>query len=210
MTKPLTARQQLVLDTIRSWTVQRGYPPTIRELGQALGIKSLRGVTAHLDALVKKGRLTRHRGARSLLPTPSASATALGVRVPIIGQIRAGEPILAQEQVEGYLTVDGEWLRPDAYASTGEYFALKVQGKSMAGAGILEGDFVIVHRQSRAENGDVVAVLLGEEATVKRFFQEEGRVRLQPAHPTMAPVLVEAGEPLAILGKVIAVFRRLA
>lgn len=209
MAKQLTQRQKTVLDTIRTWIRQRGYPPTIRELGKLLGIKSLRGVTTHLDAIAKKGFLKRESRARSISLSDLVAPFEHALRVPIIGRIRAGEPVLAQQQIEGHVVVDGSWLNASSASDAAGHFALKVRGESMVGAGILEGDFVIVRQQPHAEPGDIVVALLGEEATVKRFFKESDRIRLQPEHPTMAPLFVEPSQPFSILGKVVAVFRHL-
>ncbi len=211
MAKQLTTRQHTVLETIRAWIRERGYSPTIRELGQKLGIKSLRGVTTHLDAIAKKGFLKREPRARSISLLDMMAPFEQALRVPVVGRIRAGAPLLAQEQVEGYVVVDGGWLGAAATVEgAGSHFALKVHGDSMITAGILSGDFVIVRQQPAAENGDIVVALLGEEATIKRFYKEEGRVRLQPAHPTMAPLLVSSDQPFTILGKVVAVFRQVS
>lgn len=210
MAKQLTKRQQTVLETIRNWIRERGYPPTIRELGKQLGIKSLRGVTTHLDAIAKKGFLKRESRARSISLSDLVAPFEQALRVPIVGRIRAGQPVLAQEQVEGHVVIDGAWIGAPGGSSTSEHFALKVKGDSMINAGVLDGDFVIVRQQPAVENGDIVVALLGDEATIKRFFKEGNRIRLQPEHPTMSPILVEPNQPFTILGKVVAVFRQLA
>ncbi|MBI1992167.1 MAG: transcriptional repressor LexA [Candidatus Omnitrophica bacterium] len=211
MAKQLTKRQHTVLETIRLWIREHGYPPTIRELGRHLGIKSLRGVTTHLDAIAKKGFLKREPRARSISLLDVVAPFERALRVPVVGRIRAGSPILAQEQVEGHVVVDGGWLGvSSASAESPQHFALKVQGDSMITAGILSGDYVIVRQQPTAENGDIVVALLGDEATVKRFFKDEEQIRLQPEHPTMEPLIVSSGQPLTILGKVVAVFRQVS
>lgn len=202
--KKLTKRQQTVLETIRAWIKERGYPPTIRELGSQLGIKSLRGVTTHLDAIQKKGMLKRESRARSISLLDIMEPFEAAVRVPILGRIRAGEPVLAQEQVDGHVLVDGSLAK---LAPGAQHFALRVRGDSMINAGILEGDHVIVRQQPTADDGDIVVALLGEDATVKRFFKDADHVRLQPEHPSMEPLIVGKSQPLAILGKVVAVFR---
>jgi repressor LexA len=207
MAKQLTKRQTTVLDTIRSMIKQRGYPPTIRELGKQLGIKSLRGVTTHLDAIAKKGFLKRESRARSISLMDLMAPFEQALRVPIVGRIRAGEPILAQEQVEGHVVVDGGWIGAAPSQET-PHFALKVRGDSMINAGIIEGDYVIVRQQPSAEHGDIVVALLGEDATVKRFVKDGDQIRLRPEHPTMEPILITADSPLSILGKVVAVFRK--
>ena len=210
MAKQLTKRQHTVIEVIRSWIKERGYPPTIRELGQKLGIKSLRGVTTHLDAIAKKGFLKREPRARSISLLDIMAPFEHALRVPIVGRIRAGMPVLAQEAVEGHVVVDGGWIGAGTEAEGMQHFALKVQGDSMITAGILHGDYVIVRQQPTAENGNIVVALLGEEATIKRFFKEADQVQLQPAHPTMAPIVVAADQPLTILGKVVAVFRQVS
>ena len=210
MAKKLTRRQQTVLETIRLWIRKQGYPPTIRELGSSLGIKSLRGVTTHLDAIAKKGFLKRDSRARSISLSDLVAPFEQAIRVPVIGRIRAGTPVLAQEHVEGHVVVDGAWLKAKPSDNAAEHFSLKVSGDSMINAGILDGDYVIVRQQPTAVDGEIVVALLGDEATVKRFFKEDDRVRLQPEHPTMEPILVTKQQPFAVLGKVVAVFRTMA
>ena len=190
MAKQLTKRQHTVLETIRAWIRQRGYPPTIRELGSQLGIRSLRGVTTHLDAIAKKGFLKREAKARSISLPELLAPFEQAIRVPMLGRIRPGIPVLAQEQVEGHVVVDGTWLGAPAQPGV-EHFALKVRGDGLIAAGILEGDYVIVRLQTAAEDGEIVAALAGEDATITRFLRDAN----QP--------------PLTILGKVVAVFRTL-
>ena len=210
MAKQLTTRQHAVLETIRSWIRERGYPPTIRELGKQLGIKSLRGVTTHLDAIAKKGFLKREPRARSISLLDVLAPFEQALRVPIVGRIRAGQPAVAQEEVEGHLVVDGGWLGASSNAQAPQHFALKVKGDSMIKAGILNGDYVIVRQQATAEPRDIVVALLGEEATVKRLVKEGEQLRLQPEHPTMEPIVITSDKTPAILGKVVAVFRHVA
>jgi repressor LexA len=210
MAKKLTKRQQTVLETIRAWIREQGYPPTIRELGSQLGIKSLRGVTTHLDAIAKKGFLKRDSRARSISLLDLVAPFEQAIRVPVVGRIRAGEPVLAEQSLEGHVVIDGAWLGAKPPGGTAEHFALKVRGDSMINAGILDGDFVIVRQQPTAEDGDIVVALLGDEATVKRFFKEGDLVRLQPEHPSMEPLIVTKEQPLTVLGKVVAVFRQVS
>ena len=210
MAKKLTHRQQTVLETIRQWIRERGFPPTIRELGSQLGIKSLRGVTTHLDAIAKKGFLKRDSRARSIRLLDLVAPFEQAIRVPVVGRIRAGTPVLAQEHVEGHVVVDGAWLKTKPSDNAAEHFSLKVSGDSMINAGILDGDYVIVRQQPTAVNGDIVVALLDDEATVKRFFKEDDRVRLQPEHPTMEPIIVTKQQAMTVLGKVVAVFRTIA
>lgn len=208
MASELTQRQQRVVEAIQAWIKEHGFPPTIRELGKQVGIKSLRGVTTHLDALVKKGHLARQRGARGLRLLMGDAPTASG-RVPIVGRIAAGGPLLAQERLEGELLIDPSMLGKGGGADAASHFALRVRGRSMQGAGILNGDYVIVRQQPTADNGEIVAALIGEEATVKRFFHEGDHIRLQPENPAMEPLLLSKEQPVEILGKVVAVFRQL-
>lgn len=206
MATRLTDRQRRVIDTIRGWISEHGIPPTIRELGRSLGIKSLRGVTTHLDALSKKGYLIRRRGARSLRLVGAHGMPAMPVHVPVLGHIAAGQPILAQEHQEGMLMVDSSWLKG---GSGTEHFALRVRGRSMIGAGILDGDYVIVRQQPEVQPGEIVAALIGEDATVKRFAKSGESIRLEPANPAMDPIVLDADHPARILGKVVAVVRQL-
>ena len=208
MAKQLTNRQHAVLDAIRKWIREHGYPPTIRELGKHLGIKSLRGVTTHLDAIAKKGFLKRESRARSIRLSDVMAPFEHAFRVPIVGNIRAGTPVLADEQVQGHLVVDSSLVGATPSADS-PHFALKVQGESMINAGILDGDFVIVRQQQTAEPRDIVVALIEDEATVKRFMKEGNQIRLQPEHPTMEPILVSPETPFSILGKVVAVFRNI-
>jgi len=187
MAKKLTHRQQTVLETIRAWIRKQGYPPTIRELGSQLGIKSLRGVTTHLDAIAKKGFLKRDSRARSISLSDLVAPFEQAIRVPVVGRIRAGTAVLAQEHVEGHVVVDGAWLKTKPADSAAEHFSLKVRGDSMLSAGILDGDYVIVRQQPTAEDGDIIVALTGDDATVKSFVKED-----------------------TVLGKVVAVFRTLA
>ena len=209
MAKQLTKRQQTVLETIRMWIRQRGYPPTIREIGKQMGIKSLRGVTTHLDAIAKKGFLKREPRARSISLMDLMAPFEQALRVPIVGRVRAGEPVLAQEHVEGHVVVDGGWIGAAPSSEATPHFALKVKGDSMINAGILDGDYVIVRQQPAAEPNDIVVALLGDDATVKRFIKHDEGIRLQPEHPTMEPIVVTPEQPLTILGKVVAVFRKI-
>lgn len=203
----LTARQQAVLDAIQGWIRDYGYPPTIRELGQSLGIRSLRGVTTHLDAIAKKGFITRAPRARSIKLTDSLKPLENLLRIPIVGSIRAGQPALAEENIEGEVVVDSTWVSRGADPTAGNHFALRVKGDSMMNAGILQGDYVIVRQQESVQNGDIVVARLEDEATVKRFFREADGVRLQPENPAHESIRVSADRPIAILGKVVAVFR---
>lgn len=204
----LTTRQQLVLNFVAETIEQRGIPPSIREIGDALNISSLRGVTDHLDALETKGYIHRAPGARGITLTSRQRATlatkrSAPRRIPIIGRVPAGAPLLAEEEVEGFIEAPAvEWGE--------ECFALRVKGDSMIEAGILDGDVVIVRPQPDANNGDIVVARIDDEATVKRFFRERTRIRLQPENALLDPIYLSPQEAeVTIVGKVVGVQRRL-
>jgi repressor LexA len=202
--EPLTARQRRIVDFIAETVQRRGYPPTVREIGEAVGLTSSSSVHAQLANLERRGLLTKDP-TKPRAMTLSESERAEGVVVPLVGRIAAGSPVLADENVEDHLVV------PMGFAGDAEHFALTVRGDSMVGAGILDGDVVIVRAQDAAEDRDVVAVLLPgaaeDEATVKRIRRQRGKVMLVPENPSMEPF---AMDPLGrILGKVVAVLRKL-
>ena len=211
----LTPRQQLVLNFIAGTIEQRGIPPSIREIGDALHISSLRGVTDHLEALQSKGHIHRAPGARGITLThrskpslnssrqPTSNPANQPTPIPIIGRVPAGQPLLAEEEVEGFIEAPAvEWGE--------ECFALKVKGDSMIEAGILDGDLVIVRPQPDANNGDIVVARIDDEATVKRFFRERTRIRLQPENAALEPIYLSPQEAeVTIVGKVVGVHRRL-
>lgn len=222
----LTPRQQLVLNFIAETIERRGIPPSIREIGDALNISSLRGVTDHLEALQSKGHIHRAPGARGITlaqrtkphsrfrrirrtratqpPSHRKRSDATEPhRIPIIGRVPAGQPLLAEEEVEGFIEAPAvEWGE--------ECFALKVKGDSMIEAGILDGDLVIVRPQPDANNGDIVVARIDDEATVKRFFRERTRIRLQPENSTLEPIYISPQEAeVVIVGKVVGVQRRM-
>ena len=207
----LTVRQQEIWDFLVEYVERRGYPPTVREIGEAVGLASPSTVHAHLANLERAGllrrdptkpralELTGHR--RVGRPAPRGEVHVL----PLIGQVAAGGPLLAEEQIEDYLAV------PEPLSQGGEEFLLRIKGDSMIGAGILDGDYVVVRRQSEARNGDIVVALAGDdesadEATVKRFFREAGRIRLQPQNDALQPIYAQH---VQILGQVVGVFRKL-
>lgn len=200
MSKALTARQREVIEAIREYQSRKGYPPSIRELGTMLGIGSLRGVTIHLDAIQKKGWIERERTSRSirLLGAPASGAR---VSVPLLGSIAAGLPLLAVENVESYVPIPAEMAANDA-----DLFALRVKGDSMIGDAILDGDTIIVRSQPSAENGEIVAALIGDEATVKRLDSASNPARLLPSNAKYEPIEL-AREDARILGKVIGLVR---
>ncbi len=200
--EPLTEKQQRVLDFIEQEVDKWNYPPSVREICKALNIRSTATVHSYLDILQKKGYISKMATkprAIKLLKNAAGEPDLKCAFAPLIGSITAGQPILAEENREGYFPV------PD-YLSTGEdCFVLKVSGESMIGAGINNGDFVIIRQQSTAENGEIVAALLDDEATIKRFYRENGSYRLQPENDAFEPLLVNE---VQILGKVIGLFRK--
>lgn len=204
--RPLTARQREVLNFVRGFAVNHGYPPTVREIGEHFGFVP-RSVFDHLKALERKGYLRRRSSkARSLeiLDGGGSPLRPRGVEVPIVGRVAAGEPLLAVQNLEGSL-----WLSPD-WVNGGETFLLRVQGESMVEAHILPGDYALVRRQPAAEHGDIVVALLNDEATVKRLLFKGEQILLKPENPAMKPIAVRRGDPrLQIVGKVIGVLRKL-
>jgi repressor LexA len=207
----LTERQRQILDFLTSYLDAHGYPPTVREIGEAVGLASPSTVHAHLANLERAGLIKRDpTKPRALELTDRVrSQPAEDVhRLPLVGEIAAGSPLLADQNVQEYLAVPDMLARGD-----GEEFLLRVKGDSMINAGILDGDIVVVHRQSDARNGEIVVALAGQderadeaEATVKRFFREGGRVRLQPENDSLDPIYAEY---VQILGAVTGVFRKL-
>ena len=212
----------MVLDFIRQSISDRGYPPTLREIGARMGIRSTNGVNDHLRALERKGYLTREdMKSRALRPTglgrvPGVDDVAGAndvdaedsdmVEISILGRVAAGLPILADEQVIDTVKVDRGLLKGGR-----EVFGLRVQGDSMIDAGILSGDYIFVRKQLTASRGDIVVALIGDEATVKYYYPEKDYIRFQPANKTMAPILVRAVDfkPTMLLGVVVGVFRKL-
>lgn len=206
----LTARQREVLDFIRHFMSQAGYPPTVREIGAHFGFVP-RSIFDHLKALERKGYLRRTASkSRSLQILESPSPYASHARppsavrdLPILGRVAAGEPLLAEQNVEGTFTISRDWVNGD------EAFLLKVQGESMIGAHILPGDYALVRRQATAENGEIVVALVNDEATIKRVFFKKDVIVLQPEHPTMPPIQVRRGEKtFQIIGKVVGILRK--
>ena len=203
----LTKRQQEIFDFIRKYSAKYGYPPTVRDIGKAVGLASSSTVHAHLANLEKIGLLRRDPSKpRAIELLDRAVGTAVdSVRgmvrsegLPLLGSVAAGQPMLAEENIEEYVSV------PEiAGGGDGEY-VLKIRGESMKDAGILEGDYVVVHAQETAKDGDVVVALLGEEATVKRFFREPDHIRLQPENETMEPI---RSREVKVLGRVVGLLR---
>ncbi len=218
----LTERQRVILETIRAAIADRGYPPSMREIGDVVGLHSPSSVKHQLDALERKGYIRRDPRlprALELVPTAAEEGTgasaspdspapvpllghevAEGMLVPLVGRIAAGGPILADQSVEDVFTL------PRQLVGDGELFMLRVAGDSMVDAAICDGDWVVVRRQQVAENGEVVAALLGDEATVKTLQRRDGHIWLMPANPAYSPIL---GDDAALLGKVVSVLRSL-
>lgn len=202
----LTKRQQEVLTGIRVIFQETGYPPTVRELGERLGLRSSCTVQRHLEALERKGFIRRNpTKARTIEimrgPKPLSRSAVDGgmVSVPVLGTVTAGQPILAVENIEDSLALPKS-LVPDA-----DCFALRIRGDSMINAGLFDGDMAVIKKQDHANNGDIVVALLEDEATIKRFFREDNRIRLQPENTTMAPIIVDS---VAILGKIVMSIRK--
>jgi len=199
----LTARQEQVLTIIQEAIARDGYPPTIREIGQQLGIRSTNGVNDHLKALQRKGYLTRSEAkSRAIVPV---DCDPEWMEIPLLGRIAAGAPILAVEHVEDTVRVDRFFLG----RTSGEIFALRVVGESMIGDGIHDGDFIFVKKQPQAHRGEVVVAMIEGEATVKRYYPEGDRIRFQPSNPDMEPIYVLASEfrQTMILGVVVGLYR---
>lgn len=192
-------KKMQILDFIRREIDDKGYPPSVREICLAVGLKSTSTVHAHLNRLEEEGYIRRDATKPRALELTD-TATVRGRSVPLLGRVTAGVPILAQQNIEEY------YMLPHNLVGGDEVFILSVQGESMIEAGILDGDFVIVRRQSHAENGDIVVAMIDDEATVKRIFFEKNRVRLQPENPTMQPIYARE---VAVLGRVIALFRQM-
>jgi repressor LexA len=205
--KDLTKRQQEIFDFIKKYSGKHGYPPTVRDIGKAVGLASSSTVHAHLANLEKIGLLRRDPTKPRAIELLDRAADAVKSVVttsgglPLVGNVAAGQPILADENIEDHVQVD-----PRVGGDEGEY-VLTVRGDSMVNAGILPGDLVVVHPQDTADDGDIVVALLGEDATVKRFFHEPDHVRLQPENDTMQPI---RSREVQLLGRVVGVLRKVA
>jgi repressor LexA len=224
----LTDRQQQVLHYIRQSIHERGYPPTLREIGAHMGIRSTNGVNDHLRALERKGYLTREdMKSRALRPRDLAPGQNGGgqnglsnvgttvadndqdgeiIEIQVVGRIAAGLPLLAEEHVLDTVRIERSMVRGGR-----DIFGLRVTGDSMIEAGILSGDYIFVRKQVTAQRGDIVVALIGDEATVKYYYPEKDYLRFQPANSSMAPILVRAADfkPTMLLGVVVGVYRRL-
>lgn len=203
MKEKLTKRQQQIFDFIRKMIRTTGIPPTMREIGRKFSIRSTNGVREVLAVLEKKGYIRRKaylsRGIE-LVDEPSVPFEA----IPVVGRVAAGMPLLAVENLDGHFAVDRSFL------PSGEVFSLQITGDSMKDEGISDGDYVLVKKQDSARRGEVVVAVIGEEATVKKFYPERGKVRLEPANPSFGPIIVEKNTPgFFIAGKVVGLMRRL-
>ena len=201
----LTRKQQEIYNFILSFTNEHGYPPSVREIGAAVGLKSPSTVHFHMKGLEEAGVIVKAEGKTRAISLPGVSVGSVAEeadpranQVPVVGNVAAGSPILAQECIEDYLTFDTQGL-------SGEHFALRVRGESMLNAGILPDDLVVVHRQQEAHNGEIVVALFEDEATVKTYQRKNGHLWLLPENPDYEPI---DGAHAEIIGKVVAVVRR--
>jgi repressor LexA len=203
----LTKRQQEIFDFIRKYSAKYGYPPTVRDIGKAVGLASSSTVHAHLANLEKIGLLRRDpskpraielldRAVGNAVDSMRSIVRAEGL--PLLGSVAAGQPVLAEENIEDYISV------PEVAGGADGQYLLRIRGDSMKNAGIIEGDFVVVRPQDTAQEGDIVVALLGEEATVKRFYREADHIRLQPENETMEPI---RSKEVKVLGRVVGLLR---
>jgi repressor LexA len=199
----ITDRQQKIYEFIRSVIDKRGIPPSMREIGEHFGIRSTNGVEGHLAALERSGLISRERGKSRGLSL--AGGERHSASIPLLGRVAAGAPILSPENREGDVQVD---LSLFSLRSSQHLFALKVKGESMVNAHILDGDTLLVRAQSTAQDNDIVVALVDGEATVKRFFLEKDRIRLQPENSAMKPIYLERGE-FRVVGKAVGVIRKM-
>jgi repressor LexA len=201
----LTKRQKEIFDFIRKHAEKTGYPPTVREIGKAVGLHSSSTVHAHLANLEKIGLLrrdpTKPRAIELLLDKAKKTILPEGSGLPLVGHVAAGEPILAEANIEEYIEI------PDVIGGEEGDYVLRVRGESMVGAGIFAGDYVVVRPAEEAGDGEIVVALLGEEATVKRYFRENDHIRLQPENDSMEPI---RSSDVSILGRVIGVVRKIS
>jgi repressor LexA len=202
----LTPTQEKVFEFLKDFLRERGFPPTLREIASHFGLKGPKGPQKTLNILERKGYIRKVPGgsrAIEILSYPQFSLTHI-LSVPIVGRVQAGEPILAIENIEGYVNLDRSLV------SSGDVFLLRVQGDSMIEAHIQDGDFALVKPQPNAENGEIVVALIEDEATIKRIFMKRDLVRFEPANPKMEPIIVKKGEKkITIVGKVVGIFRKI-
>ena len=199
--RPITKKQEEILNYIKDEILERGFPPAVREICQAVGLKSTSSVHSHLESLEKNGSIRRDPTKPRAIEILDESFNMLRremVNVPVVGTVAAGQPILAEQNIDSYFPI------PSEYMPNEQSFILKVKGESMVNAGILDGDSVLVMQQTTARNGDIVVALIEDSATVKTYYKENGHYRLQPENDTMDPIIVD---DCKILGKVFGVFR---
>ena len=199
--RPITKKQEEILNYIKDEILERGFPPAVREICQAVGLKSTSSVHSHLESLEKNGYIRRNPTKPRAIEILDESFNMLRremVNVPVVGTVAAGQPILAEQNIDSYFPI------PSEYMPNEQSFILKVKGESMINAGILDGDSVLVMQQTTARNGDIVVALIEDSATVKTYYKENGHYRLQPENDTMDPIIVD---DCKILGKVFGVFR---
>lgn len=203
----LSAKQQEILEFIKSEIINRGYPPAVRDICEAVHLKSTSSVHSHLETLEKNGYIrkdpTKPRAIEILDDEFNVTRREM-VNIPVVGTVAAGVPILATENIETYIPMPTEML-PNP--SNHKFFILNVKGDSMINCGILNGDQIIVEQQETAANGEIIVALVEDSATVKRFYKEDNQIRLQPENDTMDPIIVPSGEDVSILGKVIGLMR---
>lgn len=200
----ITQKQSEILEYMKNEILNRGFPPSVREICEAVHLKSTSSVHSHLETLEKNGYIRRDPTKPRAIEIVDDNFNLVRretVNVPIIGKVSAGQPLLAMENIDGYFPI------PSEYMPNNKTFMLVVQGDSMINAGIFNGDYVIVEQQKTAENGQKVVALVEDSATVKTFYKEDGHIRLQPENDTMEPIIVEQDQFFQILGKVIGVFR---
>lgn len=200
----ISQKQSEILEYMKNEILNRGFPPSVREICEAVHLKSTSSVHSHLETLEKNGYIRRDPTKPRAIEIVDDNFNLVRretVNVPIIGKVSAGQPLLAVENIDGYFPI------PSEYMPNNKTFMLVVQGDSMINAGIFNGDYVIVEQQQTAENGQKVVALVEDSATVKTFYKEDGHIRLQPENDTMEPIIVEQDQFFQILGKVIGVFR---
>lgn len=201
MQDKLSARQEKILDFIKEQILLKGFPPSVREIGLAVGLNSSSSVHAQLNNLEKLGYIKRDASKSRTIEILDDSFSMVRTEIasiPIVGQVAAGEPILAEQNIQGYFPI------PTDFVPAGESYVLTVKGESMINAGIFSGDQILVQSTNSVKNGDMVVALIDDSATVKTFYKEDGHIRLQPENDTMDPIIVDDCE---ILGKVFGVFR---
>ena len=206
MGNELTTRQKEVFEFLKDYLRAKGFPPTLREIASHFGLRGPKAPQKTLNILERKGYIRKVPGgsrAIEILSYPQFSLTHI-LSVPIVGRVQAGEPLLAIENIEGYINLDRSLV------SSGDVFLLRVQGDSMIEAHIQDGDFALVKPQPNAENGEIVVALIEDEATIKRIFKKRDLIRLEPANPKMEPIVIKKGEKkVTIVGKVVGIFRKL-